>query len=102
MPLEKHRKLELIQRQLGLKHKIKVHDSMKLPDNHEDIAHSLVAKWEFEDELRAVEEILNEDRLQNVGQKRKSLLKEVGVSGASGDGTSSSASGSATPKKKSK
>lgn len=75
--LDKMRKLELIQRSLGLRHKLKVHESMKQPDNHEDIAIMLSTKWEFEDELRAIEEILAEERQSNVTHKRSQILDEA-------------------------
>ena len=80
--MEKTLKIELIQRSLGLRHKIKVHDSMKSPETHEELSFSLVTKWELEDELRAIEEILAEARQQNVGVK-KSLIQD-GVFGKRG------------------
>lgn len=72
--IEKLKKITLIQRSLGLRHKLKVHDSMKQPETHEDLAIMLNAKWELEDELRAIEEIMAEERAQNVAIKRKALL----------------------------
>jgi hypothetical protein len=74
--MEKERKLELIQRSLGIRHKLKVHDSMKLPDNHEEISVMMLAKWELEDELHAIEQILAEIRHDNVGAKRIHIEKE--------------------------
>ncbi len=74
--MEKERKLELIQRSLGIRHKMKVHESMKLPDNHEEVAIMLLSKWELEDELHAIEQILAEIRHDNVGQKRIHIEKE--------------------------
>jgi hypothetical protein len=74
-------KLELIQRSLGLRHKIKVHESMKSPESHEDLAISLMARWELEDELRAIEEILTDARTKNIKAKRKILEGEDGVPG---------------------
>ena len=74
--MDKIRKLELIQRSLGLRHKLKVHESMKLPDTQEDIAIMLVTKWEFEDELRAIEEILADSRTQNAAAKKTHILRE--------------------------
>jgi hypothetical protein len=79
--MDRVRKLELIERSLGLRHKIKVHESMKPPENHEDLALMLLEKWEFEDELRALEEILSESRLKNIGSKRKVIIGEDGVPG---------------------
>jgi hypothetical protein len=77
--MDRVRKLELIQRSLGLRHKLKVHESMKAPETHEDLALMLMAKWELEDELRAIEELLAENRLKNVNTKRRSILGEDGV-----------------------
>jgi hypothetical protein len=74
--MDKIRKLELIQRSLGLRHKIKVHESMKAPDTHEDLAIMMLAKWELEDELRAIEELLAESRLKNVNLKRRVVGSE--------------------------
>lgn len=69
------RKVELIQRTLGIRHKLKVHDSMKAPDTHEDLAMMLGARWELEDELEAIEEILGQARRENVEEKKK-LIRE--------------------------
>jgi HD-like signal output (HDOD) protein len=75
--MDKLRKLELIQRSLGLRHKLKVHESMKAPDTHEDIAIMLLTKWEYEDELHAIEEMLTESRQKNTAKKRALLEKAV-------------------------
>ena len=74
--MEKERKLELIQRSLGIRHKLKVHESMKLPDNHEEISVMMLAKWELEDELHAIEQILAEIRHGNVVVKRNHIENE--------------------------
>jgi hypothetical protein len=74
--MEKERKLELIQRSLGIRHKLKVHDSMKAPDNHEEVSIMLLSKWELEDELHAIEQILAQVRHDNVGVKRVHIEKE--------------------------
>jgi hypothetical protein len=71
--MERYRKLELVQRSLGIRHKLKVHDSMKAPDTHEELALMLLARWELEDELHAIEEVLSEIRRANV-QTRKEIL----------------------------
>ena len=78
--MEKSRKLELIQRSLGLKHKLKVHESMKQPDTHDEMALMLITKWEFEDEIHAIEEILADARRQNVAVKRDQIEGENGPS----------------------
>ncbi len=77
--MDRVRKVELLQRSLGIRHKIKVHESMKNPDTHEDLAVYMLAKWELEDELRAIEELLSEARLKNVAAKRKYIAGEDGV-----------------------
>ena len=74
--MDRVKKIELIQRSLGLRHKLKVHDSMKAAETHEDLAVMLLARWELEDELRAIEEIIAEDRTKNVGAKRSNFLKQ--------------------------
>jgi hypothetical protein len=74
--MERFEKLELIQRSLGIRHKLKVHESMKSPETHDDLAVMLLAKWELEDELRAIEEILAEHRHTNVLTKRKQVEKD--------------------------
>ncbi len=71
--MEKERKLELIQRSLGIRHKLKVHESMKQPDTHEEIAVMMLAKWELEDELHAIEQLLAENRHENVLDKKKQI-----------------------------
>jgi hypothetical protein len=73
--MERSRKLELIQRSLGLKHKLKVHDSMTRPETHEDLAITLLTKWELEEELQAIEELLSDLRQVNVSNKKQALLK---------------------------
>ena len=74
--MDRNRKLELVQRSLGIRHKLKVHDSMKAPDTHEDLALMLLARWELEDELRAIEDILAECRSQNVSARKELILKQ--------------------------
>jgi hypothetical protein len=74
--MEKERKLELIQRSLGIRHKLKVHDSMKLPDTHEELALMMHSKWELEDELHAIEQILAGIRHGNVELKRRQIEKD--------------------------
>jgi hypothetical protein len=74
-------KSDLVLRLLGLKHKIKVHDSMKSPETHEELSHSLLARWELEDELKAIEQLLEASREENVRLK-KTQLKDTYLSGA--------------------
>ncbi len=75
--LDRTRKAELVQRMLGIKHKLKVHESMSKPETHEDLAVFLLAQWELEDEMHAIEALLNKDREENMIAKRK--LIESGV-----------------------
>ncbi len=75
--MDKARKLELLRRSLGIRHKLRVHESVKAADNHEEIAMSLLAKWELEDELRAIEEMLAESRHENTADKRKILEENL-------------------------
>jgi hypothetical protein len=71
--IERERRIELLERALGIRHKLKVYDSMKHPETHEEIAITMLAKWELEDELRAIDELLAATRDENVKAKRKQL-----------------------------
>ncbi|MEO5969675.1 MAG: hypothetical protein ABIQ95_07080 [Bdellovibrionia bacterium] len=73
--MDRFQKLELLQRSLGLKHKLKVHESLKTPDNHEDLSLMLLTKWELEDELQAIEEMLSDSRRAAVTSKRLAYEK---------------------------
>ena len=77
--MDKIRKLELIQRSLGIRHKLKVHESMKAPETHEDLSIMMLTKWELEDELHAIEELLAEIRRKNVLDKKRSIDTEDGT-----------------------
>ena len=74
--MDRSKKLALIQRSLGIRHKLKVYDSMKAPDTHEELSILLLARWELEDELRAIEEILADIRHGTVAQKRTDLERD--------------------------
>jgi hypothetical protein len=74
--MDKYRKLELLKRSLGIRHKLKVHDSGKAPDTHEDLAVMLLAKWELEDELRAIEEVISDARMNSVASKKSAIERE--------------------------
>jgi hypothetical protein len=76
--MDRVRKLQLVERSLGIRHKLKVFESMKTPESHEDLAVTLLAKWELEDELRAIEELLAEGRLKNVAVKKKAVSEDDG------------------------
>ena len=71
--LTREEKIELIQRVLGIKHKLKVHDSMKSPETHEELSVSLSSRWELEDEMKAIEQILELDRCENVKLKSRQI-----------------------------
>ena len=86
--MTREEKLELIQRMLGLQHKLKVHDSVKSSGNHEEMAASQLARWELEDEIVAIEKLLEGARHENVKVKLDQI-KEDYLSGT-------------TPKKKNK
>jgi hypothetical protein len=74
--MDRERRIELIQRSLGLKHKLKVHESMKMPDTHEDLAVMIHARWELEDELRAIEEVLAGVRNDTVAERKRAIVQE--------------------------
>lgn len=73
--MDRTRKIELVQRSLGIRHKLKVHDSTKAPDSHEELARILIGKWELEDELQAIEELLADVRKSNVARKKMIFLE---------------------------
>jgi hypothetical protein len=79
--MTREEKIELIQRMLGLQHKLKVHDSVKSPTTHEEWAASHLARWELEDEITAIEKLLAEDRQHSVKQKQKQI-EETYLSGS--------------------
>lgn len=74
--MDRVEKLELINRSLALRHKIKVHESIKGPDSHEELALMTLAKWELEDELRAIDSILLESRDGNMRAKRTLIERD--------------------------
>jgi len=75
--MDRSRKLELIKRSLGIRHKLKVHESMKAPDAHDELATLLLAKWELEDELQAIEEVLSDFRVNTVASKKSMIEHET-------------------------
>lgn len=74
--MDKNRKVELVQRSLGIRHKLKVHDSMKAPDTHAELALMLLSRWELEDELHAIEEVLSDIRQANVATRKSQLIQD--------------------------
>lgn len=77
--MQKETKRELVLRQLGLKHKLKVYDSVKQAETHEEIAANWLARWELEDEISAIDLLLTEARRESIEQKRALLSKELGA-----------------------
>ncbi len=75
--MQKETKRELLLRQLGLRHKLKVHDSFKQPETHEEIAANLLARWELEDEIAAIDSILADARKLASIEKRSLIEKEL-------------------------
>ena len=75
--MDRIKKIELIQRTLGIRHKLKVHETMKAPETHEDLAVMLNSKWELGDELHAIEELLNASRQKNMEAKKAAYVKEI-------------------------
>jgi hypothetical protein len=71
--MSREEKIELLQRMLGLQHKLKVHDSVKSPTNHEEMAASQLSRWELEDEIAAIERLLEQDRQDCINVKVKQL-----------------------------
>jgi hypothetical protein len=74
--MDRLKMLDLIQRSLGLRHKLKVHDTMPRPETHEELALSSLARWELEDELNAIEELLRAERARNVSELREQIVKK--------------------------
>jgi len=80
--MQKETKRELLLRQLGLKHKLKVHDSVKQPETHEEMAANWLARWELEDEIAAIDAILNDARRVASAEKRSQIEKELDTGNA--------------------
>lgn len=74
--MTREEKMGLIQRMLGLKHKLKVHDSMKSPETHDELSMSLLARWELEDEMRAIEVLLDQVRQESLKAKIKQIQED--------------------------
>lgn len=74
--MTREEKLDLLQRMLGLRHKLKVHDSMKSPETHDELSQSTLARWELEDELKAIEVLLDQNRQEMVKEKIKQVQEE--------------------------
>jgi len=70
---------DLLLRQLGLKHKLKVYDSVKQPETHDETASTLLARWELEDEISAIDQILAELRKSKVTAKKSQIEKDLSI-----------------------
>jgi hypothetical protein len=73
--VDKEHKINLIQRGLALKHKLKVHDTLPQADTHEELAMNMWARWELEDELKAIDELIAEARADNVETRKSEIAK---------------------------
>ncbi len=74
--MTREEKLELVQRMLGLRHKLKVIASMKEPETHDELSSSMLSRWELEDEIRAIEILLDQERTENVKIKLKVVTEQ--------------------------
>ncbi len=74
--IDKEQRMELIKRMLGLRHKLKVHETMKAPESHEEMSQMLVGKWELEDQIRAIEHLLKAARATSVSKHRQMIERE--------------------------
>lgn len=63
--------LQLLKRKLALQHKLKVYDNTPPPSDHEELAFHQVNRWTLEDELKAVEELLEEARRESIAKFKK-------------------------------
>ena len=77
--LDKTRKIQLIERILGLKHKLKVNESGQTPLNHHELATLMAANWELEDEIQAIESFLTQSRQDVVKSRVIALIKSDGL-----------------------
>jgi len=75
--MERTEILALVERSLGLRHKLKVHESLEAPKTHEDLALMLLAKWEIEDEIKAIETILQDIRDERSKEKQKIIERDI-------------------------
>lgn len=77
--MQKETKRDLLLRQLGLRHKLKVFDSVKQPETHDEIAANWLARWELEDEITAIDQLLADARRQAVDERRSQIARELGA-----------------------
>jgi hypothetical protein len=80
--LDRSQKQSLIEKQLGLKHKLKVNESGPTPQNHKEMAQIMVANWELEDEISAIDEYLTRDRQAARQERLKQLERDFSAGAA--------------------
>ena len=73
--MEKSEKKELIMKVLRLRHKLRVLESIQIPDNHEDLAVWMASKWDLEDEIHAIEGVIQDVRTGEVTRIKEKLKK---------------------------
>ncbi len=76
--VDRTKKAQLMERILGLKHKLRVNESGPTPQNHKEMAALAVANWDLEDEITVIEDYLGRTRTQNRKIKLASLIEELG------------------------
>ena len=74
--MTREEKLELVERMLGLQHKLKVHDSVKNLNSHEELAANHLARWELEDEISAIQNLIDNARVENIQVKLKQIKED--------------------------
>jgi hypothetical protein len=75
---DRAKKQQLIERQLGLRHKLKVNEAGPTPQNHKEMASLAVANSELDDEIAAIDEFLGMVRSASRQEKLAALIKEHG------------------------
>jgi hypothetical protein len=75
---DRGKKQQLIERQLGLRHKLKVNEAGPTPQNHKEMASLAVANAELDDEIAAIDEYLAMVRDASRQEKLAALIKEHG------------------------
>ncbi len=75
---DRGKKQLLIERQLGLRHKLKVNEAGPTPQNHKEMASLAVANGELDDEIAAIEEFLAMVRTAARQEKLRALIQEHG------------------------
>ncbi len=87
--IDRNQKQQLIERQLGLRHKLKVNESGPTPQNHKEMASVTVANWELEDEIGAIDEFLTQARAHARAEKLQQLKQDYAAGGSDTKGKKS-------------